>query len=172
EVDEIALDLSYGFEAALSLRGLWMVAHQYARLDRMEELGVNVRANTEAGLATSVEALAKAEQARGRIWEDFRALFRTYDHLLTPCMAVPPFPVEQNYPETIGGREMGTYVDWIAPTFVLSLAGLPVASVPCGLDSGGLPVGMQIVGRPRDEESVLALAGRAHDAWGVGLPGE
>ena len=63
-------------------------------------------------------------------------------------MAVPPFPVEQNYPDSIAGKPMQTYVDWIAPTFVLSLTGLPVASVPCGLDESGLPVGLQIVGRP------------------------
>lgn len=169
-VEEVDLDLSYGFEAALSIRGHWMVAHQYGHLDRMDELGVNVRANTEAGLAMQVEALGAAEQARGQIWEDFRRLFDTYDHLITPCMAVPPFPVEQNYPETIGGKQMNTYVDWIAPTFVLSLAGLPVASVPCGLDDSGMPVGMQIVGQPRDEEATLALAGRAQDVWGVGLP--
>ena len=170
DVEEVDLDLSYGFEAALSIRGHWMVAHQYGHLHRMDELGVNVRANTEAGLAMQVEALGAAEQARGRIWEDFRRLFGTCDHLLTPCMAVPPFPVEQNFPETIGGKQMNTYVDWIAPTFVLSLAGLPVASVPCGLDGSGMPVGMQIVGRPRDEEATLALAGRAQDIWGVGLP--
>ena len=41
-------------------------------------------------------------------------------------VAVPPFPVEQNYPETIAGKPMQTYVDWLAPTFVLSLTGLPV----------------------------------------------
>lgn len=169
-VEEVDLDLSYGFEAALSIRGHWMVAHQYGHLDRLEELGVNVRANTEAGLTMNVEALGAAEQARGRIWEDFRRLFGTYDHLLTPCMAVPPFPVEQNYPETIGGKTMNTYVDWIAPTFVLSLAGLPIASVPCGLDSSGMPVGMQIVGRPRDEEATLAMAGRAQEVWDIGLP--
>ncbi len=170
EVEETDFDLSYGFEAALSIRGHWMVVHQYGHLDRMDELGVNVRTNTEAGLAMRVAALGAAEKARGQIWEDFRRLFDTYDHLLTPCMAVPPFPVEQNYPETIGGKQMSTYVDWIAPTFVLSLAGLPVASVPCGLDGSGMPVGMQIVGRPRDEEATLALAGRAQDVWGVGLP--
>jgi amidase len=170
EVDEVDFDLSYGFEAALSIRGYWMVAHQYGHLNRLDELGVNVRANTEAGLAMDVESLGAAEEARGRIWEDFRRLFQTYDHLITPCMAVPPFPVEQNFPETIGGRQMNTYVDWIAPTFVLSLAGLPVASVPCGLDGSGMPVGMQIVGRPRDEEATLALAGRAQETWLVGLP--
>jgi amidase len=53
---------------------------------------------------------------------------------------------------------MHTYIDWIAPTFVLSLTGLPVASVPCGVDPDGLPVGLQLVGRPVGEGAVLSLA--------------
>jgi amidase len=85
-------------------------------------------------------------------------------------MAVPPFPVEQNYPETVAGKKMGTYVDWLAPTFVLSLTGLPVASVPCGLDPDGMPVGMQIVGPPGGEEAVLALAGVLHSLNPIGAP--
>src|SRR3989454_6455604 len=85
-------------------------------------------------------------------------------------MAVPPFPVEQNYPETVAGKKMATYVDWIAPTFVLSLPGLPVASVPCGLDPNGLPVGMQIVGRQFGEEAVLALAGVMQQLRPIGKP--
>jgi amidase len=85
-------------------------------------------------------------------------------------MAVPPFPVEQNYPATIAGEAMATYVDWIAPTFVLSLTGLPVASVPCGLDAEGLPVGLQVVGPPQGEETVLALASRIQAARPIGLP--
>jgi amidase len=85
-------------------------------------------------------------------------------------MAVPPFPVEQNYPDSIAGKPMQTYVDWIAPTFVLSLTGLPVASVPCGLDEGGLPVGLQIVGRPFGEEAVLALAAEVQRQKPIGLP--
>ena len=87
-----------------------------------------------------------------------RELFERFDHIVTPCMAVPPFPVEQNYPASIAGQKMQSYVDWIAPTFVLSLAALPVASVPAGLDQSRLPVGLQIVGRPMGEEAVLALA--------------
>jgi len=90
--------------------------------------------------------------------------------LLTPSMAVPPFPVEQNYPDSIAGKPMRTYVDWIAPTFVLSLTGLPVASVPCGLDPNGYPVGLQIVGRPRDEEGVLAVAALIQQLIPIGPP--
>ena len=85
-------------------------------------------------------------------------------------MAVAPFPVEQNYPETVAGKPMETYVDWMAPTFVLSLAGLPVAAVPCGLDGAGMPVGLQVVGGPSGEEAVLAVAGLIQETHPVGLP--
>ena len=85
-------------------------------------------------------------------------------------MAVSPFDVRENYPNTVGDHPMKTYIDWIAPTFVLSLAALPVASVPCGLDDEGLPVGLQVMGPPQSEEGVLAVAGEIQKARPVGLP--
>jgi amidase len=169
-VEEIDLDLAYGRPAFLALRGLWFVSQLHPHLDRVEHFGVNVANNIRAGLATTVEQLGAAEGARRRIWERFRELFQTYDLLLTPTMAVPPFPVEENYPRTVGGREMETYVDWIAPTFVLSLTGLPVASVPAGLDSEGMPVGLQIVAPPRGEERALAAASVVQGMRPVPLP--
>jgi amidase len=147
-----------------------MVAQQHRRLDRLDRFGPLLAGNVRAGLATATEQLGPAEGARGRVWDAFRDLLGRRDHLLTPCMAVPPFPVEQNYPETIAGRAMRTYVDWIAPTFLLSLAGLPVASVPAGLDPRGLPVGLQIVARPRGEEAALALAAVIQATNPIGLP--
>ncbi len=157
-VETIELDLAFGRKAFLALRGLWFVSLLHDRLDKIDQFGPNVAANVRAGLETTAEELGAAEQARGMIREIFRRLFEKYDYIVTPCMAVPPFPIEQNYPETVAGKPMETYVDWIAPTFVLSLTGLPVASVPCGLDKHGLPVGLQIVGKPFGEESVLAAA--------------
>jgi amidase len=170
-VEPVAFDLSEGRAAFLALRGLWFLSWMQERLDRIDELGVNVRNNVRSGLAGTVPDIARAELVRGRIWHQFRTLFERFDHLVTPTMAVPPFPVEQNYPETVAGKVMETYVDWIAPTFVLSLTGLPVASVPCGLDPEGLPVGLQIVGRPEGEEAVLALAGLVQQLNPIGLPG-
>jgi amidase len=169
-VEEIDLDLSAARPAFLALRGLWFVTHMTPRLDRADRFGPNVANNVRAGLETSTRALADAEQERGRIWQRFRELFSRFDYIMTPCMAVPPFPVEQNYPDSIAGKPMQTYVDWIAPTFVLSLTGLPVASVPCGLDTSGLPVGLQIVGKPRDEASVLALAAEVQRQRPIGSP--
>jgi amidase len=169
-VEEIDLDLSAGRKAFLALRGLWFVTWMTPRLDQADRFGVNVGNNVRAGLQTTTRELGEAEQERGRIWHRFRDLFARFDHLVTPCMAVPPFPVEQNYPDSIAGRKMESYVDWIAPTFVLSLTGLPVASVPCGLDPEGMPVGLQIVGRPFGEESVLALAGAIERRHPIGAP--
>jgi amidase len=169
-VDEIELDLAYGRKAFLALRGLWFVSQLHPHLDKLDGFGVNVANNCRAGLSTTVEELGAAEGARRRIWEQFRDLFTRYDHLLTPTMCVPPFPAEENYPQTVGGRVMETYVDWIAPTFVLSLTGLPVASVPAGLDSAGMPVGLQIVAPPRGEERALALAAVMQSLRPVPLP--
>ncbi|HUE85416.1 MAG TPA: amidase [Vicinamibacterales bacterium] len=157
-VEEIDLDLSAARAAFLSLRGLWFVTQMAPRMDKAAQFGTNVGNNVRAGLGVTTGDLAAAEQERGRIWHRFRELFTRFDHIVTPCMAVPPFPVEQNYPASIAGQKMQSYVDWIAPTFVLSLTALPVASVPAGLDESRLPVGLQIVGRPMGEEAVLALA--------------
>jgi len=157
-VQEIAFDLSEFRDTFLTLRAEWFVASMFDKLHAIDRFGVNVRANTDAGLALDGRALGAAQHARGRLWHRMRELFTGVDCLLTPTTAVPPFPVEQNFPDDVAGKAMRTYVDWFAPTFLLSLTGLPVASVPCGLDVRGLPVGMQVVGRPNDEETVLAVA--------------
>jgi amidase len=170
EVEEIAMDLSAGRQAFLALRGLWFVTHMRSRLGEIARFGANVAGNVRSGLEVTTSDLAAAEAARGRIWHQLRELFTRFDHLLTPCVAVPPFPVEQNFPDTIAGRPMQTYIDWIAPTFVLSLTGLPVASVPCGLDHAGLPVGLQIVGRQNGDGAVLALAAEVQRYRPIGRP--
>ena len=157
-VEEIRLDLSAARPAFLSIRGLWFVTQMFLRLDRQDRFGANVGNNVRAGLEVTSREIAAAEIYRANLWHQFRKFFNEYDHLLTPCVAVPPFPVEQNYPDTIAGKTMETYIDWIAPTFVLSMTGLPVASVPAGLDVNGMPVGLQVAGGQFGEEDVLAIA--------------
>ena len=169
-VDEIDLDLSAARPAFIALRGLWFVTHMLSRLDLQDRFGPNVANNVNSGLEVTTKELAAAENYRGRLFLQFCDLFGKYDHLLTPCVAVPPFSVEQNYPDAIAGRPMKTYIDWIAPTFVLSLTGLPVACVPAGLDSHGMPVGLQIAGQQFGEEAVLALAATIQRLRPIGLP--
>jgi amidase len=169
-VEEVQLDLSAARPAFLSLRGLWFVTQMFSRLDMQDRFGPNVGNNVRSGLEVTAKEIAAAEAYRAHLWHQFRKFFIDYDHLLTPCVAVPPFPVEQNYPDTIAGKPMQTYIDWIAPTFVLSLTGLPVACVPAGLDANGMPVGLQIAGGQFGEEDVLAIAGQIQKLRPVGLP--
>jgi amidase len=170
EVEEVTIELAGAREAFLTLRGLWMVTAHRELLDRLAELGPSVRGNIEAGLRLDPLDVARAEGLRCDVRRELLAVLSRYDQLLTPTMAVPPFPVEEDFPRTVGGRAMETYIDWFAPTFVLSLTALPVASVPCGLDEEGLPVGLQVVGRPRSEEEVLALCAQVEALCAVGRP--
>ena len=169
-VDEVVFDTAGARHAFLALRGQWMVSHHLERVDRLNELGDNLVGNIRRGLRTTAVEIAKAERVRTRLAGTFADLFERYDLLLTSCMAVPPFPVEQSFPEMVAGRRMETYVDWFAPTFVVSLTGLPAASVPAGLDPDGLPVGLQVVGPPDGEERVLALAGLLQALRPIGAP--
>jgi amidase len=71
---------------------------------------------------------------------------------------VPPFPVEQRFPTEIAGETLTTYIDWMFLTFVITLTGCPAISLPCGLSRDGLPIGLQLVGRPHGDAELLGYA--------------
>ncbi len=104
------------------------------------------------------EALGKLEWHRRR-FDDF---FESYDLLLLPTMATTAFPIEGN-PRSIDGRSV--HPSWGFTPFChhANLTGRPAASIPCGFDADGLPIGLQIVGQPGDEVSVLR-ASAAYEA--------
>ncbi|MGE0040073.1 MAG: amidase [Vicinamibacterales bacterium] len=169
-VEEVAPRLAFARPAFLTLRGLWFVNQMRGRLEHLERFGPNVTGNIRRGLATTTAQIADAEAARGRLWQTVQDLFTRADVIVTPCTAVPPFPVGQHHPDVVGGAAMESYIDWLAPTFVWSLTGLPVASVPCGLDPDGMPVGLQVIGPAHGEERVLAVAAAIERRHPIGRP--
>ena len=169
-VEETEINLSDGRDAFLALRGEAMVGNHLERLERIGELGDNLAGNIRAGLALTISEIARAEHKRAEIWHRWRALFERYDLVLTPTAPVPPFPVEKNYPDVVQGRKLHNYMDWIGPNFLVSLAGLPAASVPAGLTSAKLPVGLQIVGPRFSEPMILTTAKFVEAAHPIGLP--
>ena len=162
-VEEIKFSVADGLEAYLVLRGVTMAVRYFESLDILEKFGPNLRGNIEAGSKLTIGDIARAERKRAGLWHRWRTLFERIDLLLTPTTPVPPFPVEQNYPDTIAGRKMTSYIDWIAPTFLVTLSSLPAASTPCGHTAAGLPIGLQIIGPRFAEPNILAATKLVHE---------
>ena len=169
-VEEIDFDLSDARDAYLTLRGEWMVGMQQARLDNLDAFGPNLAGNVRSGLDITMRELAAAEDMRTRVWHRYRKLFETYDALLMPMSPVPQFPVKQNYPDSIGGRKLENYVDWIAGAFLVTMAGIPAGSIPAGLTRAGLPVGLQIAAPRFAEPLILSLGKLVQRANPLGWP--
>jgi amidase len=101
-------------------------------------------------MAASVERTAFHQHVLG--------LFERVDFLALPSAQVWPFPVEQRWPKEIAGRTMDTYHRWMEVVVIATYAGLPCVAVPAGFDARGLPMGLQLIGRPRADLDVLRLA--------------
>jgi amidase len=114
--------------------------------------------NIELGSTMTAVQWAKAEMDRTQLWHRVRKFFERYDLLMTPTVAVPPFPHAWDYPPEINGRRCETYLDWFLLTYAITLTGLPAISVPAGWTADGLPVGLQIVGRRWGEAAVMRAA--------------
>lgn len=114
--------------------------------------------NIERGLALTAEEVLRSETLRAEIYSGVVEFFERYDALILPAAQVAPFPVETDWIREINGVEMETYLDWMTVCCAISVTGLPAISVPGGFTAEGLPVGLQIVGRPRGDLEVLRIA--------------
>jgi amidase len=82
----------------------------------------------------------------------------TYDFIVAPVNQVPPFDIDQPYVDEIAGVKMENYIDWMRSCYLVSATTHPAMSVPGGFTSGGLPVGIQLIGRHRGEMELLRIA--------------
>ncbi|ABD08324.1 Amidase [Rhodopseudomonas palustris HaA2] len=123
--------------------------------------------NIEQGLALSVDDLARAEAQRVAMAARTIAFFETYDLLLCPATITAPFPVEQRYLAECNGHTFDNYVEWLGIVYAITLVCCPALSLPCGFTSAGLPVGLQMIARPRNEAGLLAGAALLEDVLGL-----
>jgi aspartyl-tRNA(Asn)/glutamyl-tRNA(Gln) amidotransferase subunit A len=103
----------------------------------------------------------KAAQVRTLIRRDFEAAFAQVDALVTPTSPTTAFP--------LGERLADPLQMYLADIFTIAcnLAGLPGLSMPCGFDAAGLPIGLQLLGRPFDEAGLFRIAAAYEDASGT-----
>ncbi|HEX9896812.1 MAG TPA: amidase [Dehalococcoidales bacterium] len=143
-------------QAAFSTQVASAVAAQL--YDELPQWGKQFDPGLAAYVERSKDILArdyvKARMKHLEYWDKVRVFFDKYDLLLTPVLAVPPFPVGIYGPTEINGQRVSS-IAWMPFTYPFNITGQPAASVPCGFTRDGLPVGLQIVGRRYDEASVL-----------------
>jgi aspartyl-tRNA(Asn)/glutamyl-tRNA(Gln) amidotransferase subunit A len=99
-----------------------------------------------------------ATHRRATLREQFRELFETCDLLVTPSVAVTAFAAGTLGVDAIDGRAVDRHLGWSPFSWPINLAGLPAATVPCGFDRDGLPIGLQIVGKWLGEDTILTAA--------------
>jgi len=167
-VEQACPDFSGATEAFETLRAV-SFAMRFAPLlkTHRSELKDTVIWNIEQGLALDGAKIARAETLRTELYQRLRAFLERYEFLLAPVNQLPPFSVETEYPTEIAGVRMTNYLDWMKSCYYVTITSHPAISVPAGFTTDGLPVGLQIVGRYRDDFGVLQLAHAFEQATGV-----
>jgi amidase len=158
-VEEACPDFTGATEAFETLRAV-SFAQRYSPLLRTHRalFKDTVIWNIEQGLALDGAKIGRAEVLRSELFHRMRSFLEKYEFLLAPVNQLPPFPVDTEYPTEIAGVKLGNYLDWMKSCYYVTITSHPAISVPAGFTPEGLPVGLQIVGRYRDDFGVLQLA--------------
>jgi len=125
-------------------------------------------AEIKEGLALSGNDIARAETAHTEMWRRFQTFLESYEYFILPTTQLPPFDVNTPWPTEINGVHLTNYIDWMKSCWYISATGNPAASVPAGFTLEGLPVGLQIVGRDKQDFSVLQLSHAFEQATNFG----
>ena len=167
QVSDAALDLSGGDEVFRTWRALrFATAFGPLLRDHPDDVGPNVTWNIERGHELTVADLSRATTLWAALAERVGAFFTGFDVLACPVSQVPPFDVDLDWVHEIDGVPQESYLDWMRSAYLISVTGLPAISVPAGFTPGGLPVGLQLVGRRLADWHLLAVAAAFEGATG------
>lgn len=157
--EPLSLDFGDAHRAFDILRAeAFVAAFADVYLKAPQTLGPNVRANVEMAASISLADRAWAHLEQTRILRRVQSAFEQYDLILSPVTPTTPFPWTTLYAETVDGERMQNYYQWLALTYVVTLATNPALSLPCGLDEQGMPFGLQVMGPLNQDADLLGAA--------------
>jgi amidase len=169
----IVEDRSPHLEAAdkifLDIRA-WMTSYNHGPLldAHRDQLKPETIWEIEMGRMLSAHDAAAALAQHAELLQRMRLFQQDYEFFVCTVNQVPPFDAKETWPKEIGGVRMEHYVGWMKSTYWVSTTLCPALSVPAGFTDDGLPVGIQIVGRRRDDFGVLQLGHAFEQATGFG----
>lgn len=158
-VDTAMLDLGGANDAFLTRRA-WQFATMFGPIlkEHPDGLKDSIVWNVNRGLELTGADLSRAMSLTAELYRRTCEFFTRYDALLLPTTQVSPFDTGIDYPTSINGQEMGTYLEWMRSCSDISATGAPALSIPAGFTDDGLPVGLQIVTQYRAEAKLLRIA--------------
>lgn len=166
-VDEVCPDLSNLEHTYHSLRGcLWATVVKRMPTDITQHFKKTLADNAAFGQSLSMDDYVEASLDRSVIYNNMQELFERFDVLACPVVGCMPHVQSEEWVSEIGGQTLDEYMDWLRFAFLATVTGLPAISVPCGLGPRGLPVGLQLIGKPRGEAALLAAARGVEIAMG------
>lgn len=145
-------------------RGIWVqsyaAANDLLNPDLMEGvIDAELIELLREGARQSAMEVARAETFRTQMWETLVQWFETHDLLVCPTICVEPFAVGRFAPPGFDGLPLRRrLLGWVLTYPFNLLSAVPASSVPCGFTAAGLPVGLQLIGRPRDDGGLLRAA--------------
>lgn len=163
EVEEAYPDFSGADELFRIFRAHEMESSMGKLLDEHRDiLKPSLAWNIEVGRQLKGSDIGRADRLRQALFHRVREFFQHYDAFLLPVSQVSPFDANLEYPQTVEGVEMKTYLDWMKSCYYVTATGSPALSVPGGFTTEGLPFGLQIVGPHRKDFDVLRI-GHAYE---------
>jgi amidase len=122
-----------------------------------DQLNEYIHWHVQEGRKLTGPYLSRIEAKRTALFQRMTAFLNKYEFFILPVNQVLPFDVNVHYPTEIAGVKMESYIAWMKSAYYISAIGNPAMSVPCAFSSGGLPIGIQIVGRHHDDWGVLQM---------------
>jgi amidase len=157
-VEDACPDLRDADEIFLTLRA-WNYWHTLGSLleKHRHEMKPEAVWQIESGSRLTGSDVANVMIRHGELMERMRSFQEKYEFLLCAVNQVPPFDANIHWPREIEGVQMEHYIAWMKSAYWITSTFCPAISVPAGFTAGGLPVGIQIVGRYHDDRGVLQI---------------
>jgi amidase len=167
-VEEANPHLEAAEELFLTLRAFrsWVYLGPLLNLHR-DQMKPEAVKEIEDGARLSGAQIAAAMERHGQLMERMRRFQERYPFMVSAVTQVMPFDASLHWPAQVAGVTMEHYIAWMRSLYWISAAFVPALAVPAGF-AAGLPVGLQITGRFRDDLGVLQLAHAFEQATAVG----
>lgn len=155
EVEFPAVDLARAAHRAIIFAEA-ASAHEPEARDLGNGMSDDIRSLLLSGLFLNGDQYLDGQRARRVVMAQYRDLWRSFDVLATPTSPLTATPIGLRELE-VGGRSIPLVYLYLDHTMPFNLSGQPALSVPCGFSTSGLPIGLQLVGRPWEEAALLRV---------------